>query len=113
MSAPDHACDEPHSTKVCLVCHGDDPTPGRLPTTFVLGGTYETAKRWCRENGVRLYARSTVMARRGPVLRGYRVRPEDRIVILEPGPTAEVLRDLEIAQHEFRKQDLPEVEYVR
>lgn len=106
-----HDCTEPDGEPVCLVCHADDPAPGRLPTTFVLTDSYAPAREWCRREGVRLYARSTVMASRGPVLRGYHVRPGDRVVFIGLGPSREVLEDMEIAQHELLPPDRPEVEY--
>lgn len=107
----DHACTEPDG-RVCMVCHGDDPRPGRLPTTYILTDSYLPAKEWCRREGVRIYARNTKFASRGPVLRGARVRKGDRIVFIGLGPSREVLEDMEIAQHELRPEDRPEVEYV-
>jgi hypothetical protein len=80
---------------------------------FVLADTLPQAHAWCRRNGIRPYARTTIVATRGPVLRGHGVRAGDRVVFLGRGPTVEVLRDFEIAQCTTPVEDRPAVEYVR
>lgn len=107
-----HDCTEPHGEPACLVCHtdNDDGTNGRPATTFVLADTYTAAREWCRREGVRLYARSTVIACRGPAVRGYRVRDEDRVVVLGRGPSDEVLDDMRIAA--FETSNPPTWEYL-
>lgn len=112
IDVAEHPCTEPEGDAICMVCHSDDGAPGRPPKTFILADNYAQARAWCRREGVRVYARSTVIATRGPSLRGYRVRDEDRVVFLGIGPTREVLEDLEIAQAELPVEARPTVEYV-
>lgn len=78
-----HVCtDSPNGCWRCEVASNEDM---RAPRTFVLGGTWAEARRWCRNNGVKVYARSTVFARHAGAVRGYIARPGDRVVTLGAG----------------------------
>lgn len=68
----------------------------RPPRTFVAAATHEAAVDWCRANGVRPFASTTLVVTRSSLLRGHVIREGDRIVVL-PGTSEPVVEGLFIA----------------
>lgn len=66
--------------------------------TFIIGGTYAEARRWCQDNGVQPFAHTTKIVTTPLSVRGMTIRPEDRVVWYD-GPIDErLIENVRIAQ---------------
>lgn len=65
---------------------------------FIVGGTFNEAVRWCRNNGVKPFARTTHILTTGDSVRGLTIHPQDRILWHEGVVDERIIENILIAQ---------------
>lgn len=66
--------------------------------TFVIGGTFADARRWCQDNGIQPFAHTTHILTTANSARGHVIRPQDRVLWFDGPLDPRLVEGIRIAQ---------------